>query len=90
LQANLLDVERPLVQQQLNDIDAYVEKGITSLNWKSHGIHGFISQSMAMVKETETILQTIKANVLKIEDILKSWNESPLMDRTEQAMEMTR
>lgn len=85
-QANLLDVERPLVQQQLNDIDAYVEKGILSLNWKSHGIHEFISQSMAMVKETESILQTIKANVLKIEEILKSWNESPLMDRTEQGL----
>ena len=86
MQANLLDVERPLVQQQLSDIDAYVEKGILNLNWKSHGIQEFIATSMAMVKETESILKTIKANVVQVEKILQGWNKSPMMDRSEQSL----
>jgi len=81
---NLLDVERPLVQQQLNDMDAYLEKGIKQLNWKSHGISDFIQHSMTQVSETESILKTLKENVTKIQDVLEKWYSNPLMERKDQ------
>ena len=81
---NLLEVERPLVQQQLTDIDTYVEKGIKQLNWKSHGINDFIGHSMSQVQETETILKTLKDNVSKVQAILEKWSSNPLMERKDQ------
>jgi len=81
---NLLEVERPLVAQQLSDIDAYLEKGIKQLNWKSHGISDFISHSMTQVTECETIIKTLKDNVVKIEAVLEKWYSSPLMERKDQ------
>lgn len=47
----VLDVERPLIQQKLDNIDKVLLKGQTRLNWKSSGINEFITQSMSQVKE---------------------------------------
>lgn len=34
---SVLDVEQPLVQDQLRDIDAQLQKAEESLNWNSEG-----------------------------------------------------
>lgn len=36
---SVLDVERPLIQGQLSDIDAQLRKAEDSLNWNSQGLH---------------------------------------------------
>ena len=35
IQEHLLDVEAPLIEQELAAIDAHLERGITQLNWNS-------------------------------------------------------
>ena len=77
----VLDVERPLIQQKLDNIDKVLLKGETRLNWKSTGITDFIQQSMTFVKELKSQLTEMKANVTKTQATLKSWADAPLIDR---------
>ena len=37
----ILDVEYPLIEQQLRDIDLEIEKAIANLNWTSTGVCRF-------------------------------------------------
>ena len=41
----ILDVEYPLIEQQLMDIDLQLEKAITELNWTSSGEHRWLDTS---------------------------------------------
>jgi dynein heavy chain len=82
IQESLLDVERPLVATDLKAIDAFLEKGLSGLNWKSIGINEFVNEASAMVKGCETVLKTLKENTRKIEEILAGFNK-PLLDSTE-------
>ena len=77
----VLDVERPLIQQKLENIDKVLLKGISRLNWKAPGINEFISNAMQLVKETKSHLTDIKANVAKTVTLLKTWSEALMMDR---------
>ena len=79
--ATLLDVERPLLQAKLDDIDKVLQKGLKHLNWKSHAIQEFVANAMAKVKEANSILQTIKSNVKETQIVLKSFAEPLMMDR---------
>jgi len=36
----LLDVEKPLVQQKMENIDKVLQRGLVHMNWKSHTITG--------------------------------------------------
>lgn len=36
----LLDVEKPLVQQKMDNIDKVLQRGLVHMNWKSHTITG--------------------------------------------------
>lgn len=47
---SLLPVERPLVMPYLNKFDLVIEKGLTTMNWKSASINEFIADSMEQVK----------------------------------------
>lgn len=38
---SVLDVELPLVQGQLRDIDAQLKKAEETLNWNSQGLHTY-------------------------------------------------
>eukprot|EP00961_Rhodomonas_salina_P079496 1068191-Rhodomonas_salina.1 len=77
----LLDVERPLLQAKLEDIDKYLQKGLKHLNWKSTPINEFVSGTMTKVNEANQILQTIKGNVQSTQAVLKSFTEPLMMDR---------
>ena len=39
----ILDVEYPLIEKQLNDIDQQLEKAISQLNWTSTGTYYIVS-----------------------------------------------
>jgi dynein heavy chain len=47
----LLPVEKPLVQPYLTKFDLAVERGLSTMNWKSAGITEFISEAMEQVTD---------------------------------------
>ena len=77
----LLDVEKPLLQAKLDDIDKFLQKGLKHLNWKSHAINEFVTSTMTKVKEANTILQTIKSNVKETQVVLKQFTDTLMIDR---------
>ena len=77
----LHDVEKPLVQQKMDNIDKVLQRGLVHMNWKSHTITDFISQCTTMVKEVHGIVQVIKSNVVETRRILDSWSENLLLER---------
>jgi dynein heavy chain len=79
--ATLLDVERPLLQAKLEDIDKFLQKGLKHLNWKSHAINDFVQSTMTKVKEANSILQTIKTNVKDTQGVLKGFTDQLMIDR---------
>jgi dynein heavy chain len=81
----LLPVERPLILPFLTKFDATVEKGITTLNWKSSGISEFITETMDQVKIVSEIVNTMKGNLRSIHDTLSLYNK-PLLARKNKPM----
>ena len=93
----LLPVEKPLVDPYLADFDRVVERGITSLTWKSDEvgcgrsssstpIDDFISEAMEQIRRVEDVVSTVKTNFAAIEAIVERWN-APLMERKSKPME---
>ena len=79
---SLLPVEVPLVKVHFDRIDKTVARGVNQMNWKSHGIDFFITESMACVKVANDILMTLKSNLDEVEEKLKFWAREPLIRRT--------
>eukprot|EP00698_Gefionella_okellyi_P021190 TRINITY_DN679_c0_g2_i1.p1 TRINITY_DN679_c0_g2~~TRINITY_DN679_c0_g2_i1.p1 ORF type:complete len:4462 (-),score=1316.63 TRINITY_DN679_c0_g2_i1:16-13401(-) len=78
---SLLDVERPLLQSRLDEMDKTLDKGIKHLNWKSNAIKEFVTTGRAVVSDVDRVVQTIKSNVQEIERICARWQSSVLFDR---------
>ncbi len=76
----LLPVEKPLVAPYLAKFDASIEKGISSLNWKSNGISDFISDSMDQVNIVNNIVQKMKENLRNINEQLENYRK-PILQR---------
>uniref|UniRef100_A0AAQ5YU21 Dynein axonemal heavy chain 17 n=1 Tax=Amphiprion ocellaris TaxID=80972 RepID=A0AAQ5YU21_AMPOC len=79
---SVLDVEQPLVQGQLRDIDAQLRKAEESLNWNSQGVWQYIQELRDSVSNLESRLQTTKDNVEEIQSCMRSWAK-PMFDRKE-------
>jgi dynein heavy chain len=80
-QVTLLPVERPLLQPQLEKIDATLQRGLKNLSWKSHGVEGFITESMKGVRELSSTLNMMKASLRRIVDLMESWAHVPMIAR---------
>jgi dynein heavy chain len=80
---SLLDVEKPLLQAQLELIDQKLERGISQLNWNSPDIDDFVAESTELVKKANNILTTLKACVEEIQRQLSKWERSPMYVRKE-------
>ncbi|KAM9837728.1 LOW QUALITY PROTEIN: dynein axonemal heavy chain 9 [Aulostomus maculatus] len=78
----VLEVERPLVQGQLRDIDAQLKQAEESLNWNSQGVWQYIQEVRDCVCDLESRLQRAKTNVEGIQSCIRSW-ASPMFDRKE-------
>lgn len=83
MQMSLLPVEKPLLVNQLAEIDAVLEKGVTEINWKSATIEEFLVNTSNLVTGANTTVQSLKTNVEEIENVLKKWERFPLFDRKE-------
>jgi len=77
----LLDVERPLLQAKMDDIDKFLGKGLKTLTWKNKSIDEFIQNTMTRVEETDLILRTIKINVADTKKVLKTFTDVLMIDR---------
>ncbi len=63
LQRTILPVERPLVQQKLEAVEAALQRGLAELNWRAEGIEGYIAETLELVRELDLVLGTVKDNV---------------------------
>ncbi|XP_037134453.1 dynein heavy chain 9, axonemal [Syngnathus acus] len=79
---SVLDVENPLLQRQLSDIDTQLRKAEESLSWNSQGIWQYIQELRDSICDLESRLQKTKDNVEEIQNCIKSWAR-PLFDRKE-------
>lgn len=93
VQTSLLPVERPLVKAQLERTDRALSQGVgdgkvktKGLNWKSNGIELFIGESMTEAREITEVLQLLKGNLKRIEQIVEEWENGPVFERSPKTM----
>uniref|UniRef100_A0A672SZQ6 Dynein axonemal heavy chain 17 n=1 Tax=Sinocyclocheilus grahami TaxID=75366 RepID=A0A672SZQ6_SINGR len=80
--SSMLEVEMPLIQSQLTDIDAKLKEAEENLCWTSQGIWEYIQDIRETVYDLEQRLQRTKDNVEEIQTIMKSWT-TPVFERKE-------
>ncbi|NXE97433.1 DYH9 protein, partial [Menura novaehollandiae] len=76
----VLEVEHPLLQGQLRDIDLKLKEAEETLTWKMEGVWDRISGVMGDVRDLEQRVQKAKDNVEEIQSIVHSWG-SPVFER---------
>ncbi|NXG21537.1 DYH9 protein, partial [Grallaria varia] len=76
----VLEVEYPLVQGQLQDVDLKLKEAEETLTWKMEGVWAHISGAMDGVRDLEQRVQKSKDNVEEIQSIVGSW-ASPILER---------
>ena len=83
VRTTVLEVEYPLIEKQLNDIDRNLERAERDLNWNADGVWEYIQQIRDQVRDLEKRVQQAKDNVDAIRDIMDTWASSPLYVRKE-------
>ena len=53
------------------------------MNWNSHHIDDYIMEVMALVRDVNETLATIKGNVKRTSEVLAAWVANPMFDRKE-------
>ncbi|NXF83974.1 DYH9 protein, partial [Sclerurus mexicanus] len=76
----VLEVEYPLVQGQLQDLDLKLKETEETLTWKMEGVSAHISEVMDGVRDLEQRVQKSKDNIEEIQSIVGSW-ASPILER---------
>ncbi|NWI20364.1 DYH9 protein, partial [Crypturellus soui] len=76
----VLEVEYPLIQKQLLDIDLKLKEAEETLSWQMEGVWNRISVVMDDVHSLEQRMQKAKDNVEEIQTIIRSW-VSPVFER---------
>lgn len=75
----LLPVEKPLITPYLKKFDDAVEKGLSTLNWKSNGVTEFISDAMEQVKVVDEVCKTMKETLSYIQEQIDGYKKPLLM-----------
>ena len=55
------------------------------LNWKSNNIDLYVNESMTAANEIKLVVEKMKANLSKAENILDTWSVQPLLKRSGKA-----
>ncbi|XP_072259402.1 dynein axonemal heavy chain 9 [Pyxicephalus adspersus] len=71
--STILEVEFPLVEGQLKDIDVRLKPAEETLNWKENGVWDYIQQIRDSVHDLERRVQKARDNVDEIQTVMKSW-----------------
>lgn len=56
---------------------------VQTLNWNSHHIDDYIMEVMALVRDVNETLATVKGNVKRTSEVLAGWVANPMFDRKE-------
>ncbi|EGD79180.1 outer dynein arm heavy chain beta [Salpingoeca rosetta] len=81
IQEHLLDVEAPLVEQELAAIDAHLERGINELNWNSSETEAYCLQMKEVIEDLSDRLSSSKTNVEVMTKDMAEWYVDPLFVR---------
>jgi dynein heavy chain len=81
IKLTVLDVERPLIQERVDKIDKQFEQALSVINWRSDIIDDFIKSIQESVGSLLKIIQTGKNNVVQMQNLMKKWYSSPLIER---------
>ncbi|KAJ9459816.1 Dynein beta chain [Diplonema papillatum] len=73
LMSNMLDVEKPLMVQELQQIDEELQRGLKRLNWHSPDIDEFIDMSSRSVEALDHVFATLKNNAKLIRESLTEY-----------------
>ncbi|XP_041078235.1 dynein heavy chain 9, axonemal-like [Polyodon spathula] len=79
---SVLEVEFPLIEGQLQDIDTQLKEAEETLNWKNEGVWDYIQAVRDAVHDLERRLQKTKDNVEEMQNIMKTW-VTPIFERKE-------
>ncbi|XP_070187600.1 dynein beta chain, ciliary-like isoform X2 [Littorina saxatilis] len=79
----VLEVEYPLVESQLDEIDVQLKQAEESLNWENEGVWSYIEKTRDQVHDIEERVQRAKDNVEEIQKIMTTWTKQPLFERKE-------
>ncbi|NXO27701.1 DYH9 protein, partial [Cisticola juncidis] len=82
----VLEVEYPLVQRQLQDINLKLREAEETLTWKMEGVWDHISGVVGEVCDLEQRVQRAKDNVEQIQSVVQSWG-SPIFERRDSRRE---
>jgi dynein heavy chain len=80
---SVLEVEFPLIEGQLQEIDVQLEKAEKELNWNSESAWAYIQETRDKVHDLEQRVQKTKDNVEQIQKLMATWSKLPLFERKE-------
>ncbi|XP_066292954.1 dynein beta chain, ciliary-like [Branchiostoma lanceolatum] len=78
---NVLEVEFPLIEDQLAAIDSQLSRAEVSLSWKDEGVWEYIQETRDMVHDLETRVFKAKTNLENVQKIMEQWCTAPLYER---------
>ena len=79
----VLEVEYPLIEGQLADLDTVLKRAEGDLNWNNDGVWEYIQQVRDQVRDLEKRVQQAKDNVDEIKKIMETWAKTSLFERKE-------
>nr|P39057.1 RecName: Full=Dynein beta chain, ciliary [Heliocidaris crassispina]BAA00827.1 dynein beta-heavy chain [Heliocidaris crassispina] len=79
----VLEVEFPLIEGQLADLDTRLRQAEADLNWTSDSVWEYIQETRDQVRDLEKRVQQTKDNVDRIKKIMAEWTKQPLFERKE-------
>ena len=82
----VIDVEAPLIDDELKSIDVILEKSIVELNWNSEGVLEYVVSTKDKVEDLSKRLAQNKANIEEILAIMAKWYEAPMIVRDPKTM----
>ncbi|KAG8514707.1 Dynein heavy chain 11, axonemal, partial [Galemys pyrenaicus] len=86
LKQTLLEVEYPLIEDELRAIDEHLQAVATGLTWQCD-CWGYVEQVKVMTTELQRRVERTQSNVKVIQQMMRAWSESPLLPRREHRRE---
>ncbi|XP_077184230.1 dynein axonemal heavy chain 17 isoform X3 [Paroedura picta] len=81
IKQTILNVELPLIKDELEEIDVGLQKAETNLFWSNEGVMEYIQEMRNILYDLETRIQKTKLNVENIGQLMQEWSASPLFER---------
>uniref|UniRef100_A0A5F8GSV7 Dynein axonemal heavy chain 11 n=1 Tax=Monodelphis domestica TaxID=13616 RepID=A0A5F8GSV7_MONDO len=81
LKLSLLEVEQPLIEEELKTIDAQLQEAEQSFTWQKEDSWDSMEKVKAEVFELQQRVEQTQENVRLIQQIMKTWTERTLFSR---------